>query len=99
MDETLFNQLTDTGANILDHDFTMSLASNGVFANFLSDGLLSTQAYSRVLTGIVSKTAGITNFGEIKGGGIIDIHSFDNPNRRLGLTDLKPTRYRADPKK
>lgn len=94
MDETLYNQLTDNGANILDHDFAISLASNGVFANFLSDGLLSTQAYSRVLTDIVSKTEGITNFGEIKGGGI-DIYSFDNPNRRLGLTDLKPTRYRS----
>src|SRR5690606_10032434 len=92
MDETLYNQLTDNGANILDHDFAISLASNGVFANYLSDGLLSTQAYSRVLTDIVSKTEGITNFGEIKGGGI-DIYSFDNPNRRLGLTDLKPTRY------
>jgi RHS repeat-associated protein len=95
MDEGLFNQLTDNGANILDHDFTMSLANNGIFANFLSDGLLSAKAYSRVLTDIVSKTEGITNFGEIKGGGI-DIYSWTDPSKRLGLTDLKPTRYQAD---
>lgn len=47
MDETLFNQLTNNGANVLDHDFVNSLASNGIFANFLSKSNLGLEAPSK----------------------------------------------------
>jgi hypothetical protein len=92
MSEARYNILTNNGSKILDHDWLMDVASNGVFASFLSDGLLSTMSYSRVLTYIVSMTEGITDFSEIKGGGI-DIFSFTSSKRRLGLTDIKPNRY------
>lgn len=95
MDEKMFNRLTNNGVNVMDHDFAMGLASNGVFANFLSDGVLSVRAYSRVLTDVVSKTDGITNFSQIQGGGI-DIW-YNSSEFRLGLTKIVPVRYSSDP--
>jgi RHS repeat-associated protein len=95
MDEALYNNLTNNGANTLDHDFATSLASNGIFASFLSNSNISVQAYSQIVTDIASRTEGISNFDQINGGGI-DIYSWSDPSKRLGLSNLKPTRYQSE---
>jgi len=55
MNKILYNNLTNNGERVLDHNFVMGIASNGVFANFLSTTDMSLAAKAQIYTHVLNQ--------------------------------------------